>query len=119
MKVFMWLSVSTIILLTLLSTPLTEVLYRKVNEERIENFALVYAKLRLTSFHYGHTNKNSKISRIQILEKYTFTEETYNTEFALLKSDPTLWRDFQEAVIKNLEDLEKSILPKPAKKAKP
>ena len=118
MKIFMWLSVSTIIILTLISTPLTEVLNRQVNQKRIEKFAVVYAQLRLTSFHYGHTNKNSNLSRIQILEKYSFTESTYNTEFALLKSDPTLWRDFQEAVIKNLEDLEKSILPKPTKRIK-
>jgi hypothetical protein len=68
-----------------------------------------YAELRLATKRLGQRAPKAQATRLAILKNYNFTPDSYEKAVQTLKDDYRSWNDFQAAVVKKFQDLEKNI----------
>jgi hypothetical protein len=78
------------------------------SEEAVaENFAKVYAELRVATEGNRHRPESGNETRRLILAKYGLNPQVFERNMRLLKENKEKWVTFQEDVIQYLEELEK------------
>jgi hypothetical protein len=70
-----------------------------------ENFVNAYVELRVVSREYGETSPDSRIARTEVLKKYGYTKESFDSAAMNIKQTPDLWSPFQKKVIERLDSL--------------
>jgi len=73
-------------------------------ESNYDEFAIVYAELRIAEREYGLT-EDGKAARLQILQKYGLTVEAFEEKTEEIKKDYEKWLEFQKTLIKILDSI--------------
>jgi len=69
-----------------------------------DTLALAYAELRVAMHEYGET-EDGKVIRLQILEKYGLSANSFEERTEELKKEPDKWIKFQKTVINILDSI--------------
>ncbi len=70
-----------------------------------ENFVHLYGDLRIASKEFGETSTDGKIARVQILERYGFTAQKFDSIAEWIQSTPDAWSPFEESVTAYVDSL--------------
>ena len=84
--------------------PLVLLAFSACEKSNYDDFALVYAELRIAEREYGNTEDGRAI-RFQILQKHGFSVDDFEMETEKLKKEPEKWRDFQNQLIKIIDSI--------------
>jgi len=74
----------------------------------INNFAVVYAELRITEKEYGETEKGDSV-RSEILQRYEMDANVFKEKMDKIKSKPDKWAKFQNRLIAVLDSIENDL----------
>jgi hypothetical protein len=72
-----------------------------------EKFVNLFIELNLATL--GNSQNQEKAAKVRnvILKNYNVKASDFSKQLKILKSNPEIWKDFQEKVIENLEKMEK------------
>jgi pimeloyl-CoA synthetase len=79
----------------------------KKQDESYDDFALVYAELRIAEREFSEA-EDGKAARFQILQKYGISVEAFEGRMEEIKKDQEKWLKFQETLIKILDSIAES-----------
>lgn len=72
-----------------------------------EKFVNLFIELNLATLGNSQNQERAAKVRKAILKSYNVKASDFSKQLEILKSNPEIWKDFQEKVIANLEKIEK------------
>jgi len=75
------------------------------NDDLINNFAVVYAELRIAEKEFGNTEKGDTV-RSEILQKHAMDADIFEEKIDEIKNKPEKWMEFQNRLIAILDSIE-------------
>jgi hypothetical protein len=79
----------------------------KKQGESYDEFALVYAELRIAEREFGKT-EDGEAARFQVLQRYGYSVETFEEKMEKIRKDHEKWLKFQETLIRILDSIAES-----------
>lgn len=70
-----------------------------------EDFVRLYGDLRIASKEYGEASPDGRIARVQILERYGFTAQKFDSVAEWIQNTPDVWNPFEESVTAYVDSL--------------
>lgn len=62
-------------------------------------FVRLYGDLRVAEREFGEATPDGRLARVQILKRYGWTAERFDSMAAKIQKDPQLWEPFQDSVV--------------------